>query len=74
MNEFTIGTSTAVARGTEILTRSNKASTTFIASQIERSTATLHSGIGSVYNSVNRVNAFLNGPMMAHLENSKKYY
>lgn len=74
MNEFTIGTSTAVARGTEILTRSNKASTTFIASQIERSTATLHSGIGSVYNSVNRVNAFLNGPMMAHLENSKRYY
>lgn len=74
MNEFTIGTSTAVARGTEILTKSNKASTTFIASQIERSTATLHSGIGSVYNSVNRVNAFLNGPMMAHLENSKKYY
>ena len=71
---FTTGTTTAVARGTDILVKSNKASTSFIASQIEQSTATLHTGLGSLYNSVNKVNAFLNGPMMAHLENSKKYY
>lgn len=70
---FTIGTTTAVAKGTDALVKSNRASTTFIASQIERSTATLHTGLGSVYKSVNQVNAFLNGPLMTHLENSRKY-
>lgn len=69
-----IGTTTAVAKGTDIIVRSNKASTTMISSQIEKSTATLHSGIGAVYNAVNVVNTFLAGPMTAHLENSRKYY
>ena len=68
------GTTTAVARGTDIIVRSNKASTTMISSQIEKSTATLHSGLGAVYNSINVVNTFLAGPMTAHLENSRKYY
>lgn len=69
-----IGTTTAVAQGTDMIIRSTKASTTLISSQIEKSTATLHSGLGAVYNSVNNINQFLNGPMMAHLENSRTYY
>lgn len=74
MHSATVGTSTAVAKGTDMVIKSNKASAVFISSQIERSTATLHSGIGAVYDSVNRIGAFMSGPMTAHLENSRKYY
>lgn len=74
MHSATAGTSTAVAKGTDMVIKSNKASAVFISSQIERSTATLHSGIGAVYDSVNRIGAFMSGPMTAHLENSRKYY
>ena len=74
MKSSTIGTTTAVARGTDMVVRSTKASTTILSSQIEKSTATIHSGLGAVYNSVNQINQFLNGPMMAHLENSRTYY
>lgn len=70
----TVGTTTAVAKGTDMVVRSTRASTTILSTQIERSTATLHSGLGAVYNSVNQINQFLNGPMMAHLENSRTYY
>ena len=74
MKSSTIGTTTAVAKGTDMVVRSTKASTTILSSQIEKSTATIHSGLGAVYNSVNQINQFLNGPMMAHLENSRTYY
>lgn len=74
MKSSTIGTTTAVAKGTDMVVRSTKASTTILSTQIERSTATIHSGLGAVYNSVNQINQFLNGPMMAHLENSRTYY
>lgn len=74
MRTSTVGTTTAVAKGTDMVVRSTKASTTILSNQIERSTATLHSGLGAVYNSINQINQFLNGPMMAHLENSRTYY
>lgn len=74
LKESTIGTTTAVARGTDMVVRSTRASTTILSSQIEKSTATLHSGLGAVYNSIGAVNTFLNGPMLAHLNNSKTYY
>ena len=74
MRESTVGMTTAVAKGTDMVVKSTRASTTVLSSQIERSTATLHSGLGAVYNSIGAVNAFLNGPMMAHLNNSKLYY
>ena len=74
MHSATAGTSTAVAKGTDMVIKSSKASAVFISSQIEQSTATLHAGIGAVYDSVNRIGAFMAGPMTAHLENSRKYY
>lgn len=74
MNEFTIGTSTAVARGAEIIISNNKTSTAFMAVKLDKHTATINSSIGTVYNALNVTNAFLNGPMLAHLNNSKSYY
>lgn len=65
--------STVVAQGTEMIIKTNKASTTYIGAQIERSAATISSSMGAVYNSIDKVNQFLAGPMRNHLENTKTY-
>ena len=65
---------TAASRGTDLIVKSNKASTRLLSAYIERSTATIHSGLGAVYSSVDRVAQILNGPMMAHMENSRTFY
>ena len=65
---------TAAAKGTDLIVKSNQASTKFISAYIEKSTATIHSGLGAVYSAVDRVSKILNGPMVAHMENSKTYY
>ena len=69
-----MGVSTAAAKGTDMIVKSNKASTKLLSVYIEKSTATIHSGLGAVYSAVDRVSKILNGPMVAHMENSKTYY
>ena len=74
MQAATNATNTIAARGTDLVIKSGRASTKLMVAHIERSTATLHSGLGAVYSSVERVNQMLNGPMMEHLNNSKTYF
>ena len=69
-----VGVSTAAAKGTDMIVRSNKASTKLLSAYIEKSTATIHSGLGAVYSAVDKVSKILNGPLVAHMENSRTYY
>lgn len=66
--------STMVAEGTNMIVKSNKVSTKLIMAHLDKSTASVTSSIGSVYSGISNVNSFLNGPMLTHLENSKRYY
>ena len=65
---------TVAARGTDLVIKSTRASTKLLSAYMEKSTATLHSGLGAVYSAVDRVYQVLNGPMVAHMENSRKFY
>lgn len=65
---------TMVAKGTGMIIQSTKASTKLMMAHMDKSTAMLSSSIGTVYSGIAMTNAFLNGPMKAHLENSKRYY
>ena len=65
---------TAAAKGTDLIVKSNRASTRLLTAYIDKSTATIHSGLGAVYSSVERVTQILNGPLMSHMENSKTFY
>ena len=65
---------TAVAQSTNMIVQSNKASTKLIMAHMDRTNAALTSSIGSVYSAVSMTNAFLHGPMKAHLENSRRFY
>ena len=65
---------TMVAKGTGMIIQSTKASTKLMMAHMDKNTAMLSSSIGTVYSGIAATNAFLNGPMMAHLENSKRYY
>lgn len=65
---------TVAARGTDLVIKSTRASTKLLSAYMEKSTATLHSGLGAVYSAVDRVYQVMNGPMIAHMENSRKFY
>lgn len=65
---------TMVAKGTGMIIQSTKASTKLMMAHMDKNTAMLSSSIGTVYSGIAATNAFLNGPMMAHFENSKRYY
>lgn len=69
-----MGVSTAAAKGTDMIVKTNKASTKLLSAYIEKSTATIHSGLGAVYSAIDKVSKILNGPMVAHMENSKTFY
>ena len=64
----------AVAASTDLMIKSNTASTKLIVSQIDRFGSSISAGIGSLYVSVDSINKFLNGPMLTHLENSKTFF
>lgn len=69
-----ISQNTIVAESTGLMIKSNNANTKLIMSQMDRISAHFTSGMGSVYTAVDRTNQFLNGPMLNHLENSRRYY
>lgn len=66
--------STAVAESTNLIVKGNIASTKLLISGMDQMTARLSSSMGAVYAAVDRTNQFLNTAMVAHIENSRKYY
>ena len=64
----------AAAKGTEVVVKTTQASTRLVLGGLDRLGAHITSGFGSLYASTDQVNKFLQGPMLAHLENSKTYY
>ena len=54
----------------DLIMQNNRASTKLLMIHMDK----LGSGIGAVYTEVNAANKFLNGPMIAHMENSRRYY
>ena len=69
-----ISQNTAIAEGTGLIIKSNSANTKLMMASMEKISANFSAGMGAVYTGVNATNQFLNGPMMAHLENSRRYY
>ena len=69
-----VSQNTMVAKGTEMVVKNNQVSTKLVLGGIERVGATISSSIGSVYSAVDKANQFLNGPLVAHMENSRRYY
>ena len=65
---------TAIAQGTDLVIKTNIASSKLIASRIDNMSSSLLGGLGSVYTSIDQVNRFLTGPMQSHLENAKMYF
>ena len=63
-----------VAKGTSLIVNANKASTKLVINQMDRMTAHLSSSMGAVYTAIDKTNQFLSGPVLTHIENSKKYY
>jgi len=69
-----MSTNSTVAKGVRLVTQSNEASTQLMMAQMDRSASIISSSMGSVYTAVDSVNKFLNGPLVSHMENSRKYY
>ena len=69
-----VSQSTAIATGTDLVIKSGNANTKYTTMHIDRIGAQISASIGTLYTSSKQTNDFLNGPMMAHLENSKRYY
>lgn len=69
-----ISQNTAIAEGTGLIIKSNSANTKLMMASMEKISANFSAGMGAVYTGINATNQFLNGPMMAHLENSRRYY
>lgn len=65
---------TAIAKGTDLVIRGNKASTKLIMSSMNTMNASINASLGSVYSEVYKTNKFLNGNLVNHMNNSKKYY
>lgn len=66
--------STAVAESTNLIVKGNIASTKLLMTGMDQMTARLSSSMGAVYAAVDKTNQFLNTAMVAHIENSRKYY
>ena len=66
--------STVVAESASMIAGTTKASTKLLMSHMDRNNARITAGIGSVYSNISATNEFLKGPMMAHLENSRRFY
>ena len=69
-----MSTSTAVAAGTEMVIKSSRMNNTLILGSMNKIDAKMTAGFGSVYNQLERTYKFLDGPVMAHMENSRLYY
>ena len=66
--------STAVAESTNLIVSSGRLNNKLMMVKMDQMTAQINSGLGTVYTGISATNKFLQGPMTAHLENSKKYY
>ena len=69
-----ISNNTAIAEGTNLVIRSSRANAKLMMGKLDFMTAKLNAGMGTVYTEIGKTNQFLNGPLMNHLENSRKYY
>ena len=69
-----VSQNTTIAKSTELTIKSNNANTRLIMANMEKISARFSSGMGAVFSEIDKTNKFLNGPMVAHMENSRKYY
>lgn len=69
-----VSQATAVAQSTDVIVKSNSASTRAMMVKLDTMGATLSSNIGALYTSMNTTNEFLKGPLTTHLNNTKSYY
>ena len=65
---------TAVAMSTNYIVGSNKQSTKLVIGQMDKMSAQITAGFGTMHNAISIVNSFFAGPLQTHLENSRKYY
>ena len=63
-----------IAKSTEYLAETHKASTKLLFAQGERLYATVNGGLANTQALLSRVNGFLEGPLATHMENSTKFY
>lgn len=63
-----------IARSTDYLAETQKASTKLLFAQGEKMYATVNNGLANTQALISRVNMFLEGPLTTHMENSTKFY
>ena len=74
IQDATVSQANIIAKSTEYLAETNKASTALLFAQGERMYASVNSGMASIQSMLSRVNNFMEGPMTTHMENSTKFY
>lgn len=67
-------TSTAVARGTDLVVNANMASTQMLMNNMDKSSASINASMASVYSSISEIRNFMNTNLVSHMQNSKIYY
>ena len=63
-----------IARSTDYLAETQKASTKLLFAQGEKMYAAVNNGLANTQALISRVNTFLDGPLTTHMENSTKFY
>ena len=74
IQDATISQANIIAKSTEYLAESEKASTKLLFGQGERLYASVNAGMSGIQSMLSRVNSFMDGPMTTHMENSTKFY
>ena len=67
-------TSTAVAKGTDLVINSNMLSTQMLTNSIDKASASINASMASVYSSISDIRNFMNENLVSHMQNSKIYY
>lgn len=63
-----------IVNGVEVVTRSHEASTRAMIAAQERSAAMISSSVGALYSEVSTITKFMNTTMVAHMNNSRRFY
>ena len=74
VQDATVSQAGIIARSSEYLAETQKASTRLLFAQGEKTYATMSAGFANTQSMLSRVSSFLEGPLTTHMENSTKFY
>ena len=74
VKDATTAQSQVIAKSAEYMAEMNKASTRLLFTQGEKLYSTVSTGLAGTQSMLERINAFLDGPLTTHLNNSTEFY